>query len=122
MARNKQDAFKQAQFVNYTLSKSEVARLRKWFTEHFNDRDWLSDVTQDGYKISFSFDERTKTSACWFIPRDPDGENGGMILSGRGGNPTSALVECVFKHCILFDKRWPSPDASGETWTWDKED
>lgn len=109
-------------FVNYSLSKSNIAALRSWYKDHFGDTDWLLDLTTEGLKVTFSYFERTDTYSCWLVPMNEADENYGLILSGRGSSPTSALVECVFKHRVLFKGKWPKPTADGSSWTWDREE
>lgn len=115
----KKKQFVQSEFVNYVLSKSNQNALRKFAKEGFGAKDWLTEVNNDGYKITFSPDRNGHGFACWLIPLDADGVNHGLILSGRGGTPTNAFVECVYKHSILFAGKWPRPTDDGQSWTWD---
>jgi hypothetical protein len=113
--------YKKADFVNYTLTKSEQARIKKWSVEEFPQRDWLSVVIGQGYKVTLNYDKRNHAFACWLIALGETHENHDLILSGRGGTAINALIECLFKHVAVFKGSWPRPTDDGQSWTWDSD-
>lgn len=113
--------FNDSVFVNYSPTKAERARCKIWAAEHWTTRDWLTWLVDAGYKFSVGFDARNNAYCCWIIPLAGDNPNAGLILSGRGSTAPNAVIECFFKHVILFKGTWPRPENSSGEPLWDKE-
>ena len=122
MTKRKSREWTPAKFVNYTLTKAETGRLKKFAADEWQGGNWLEKVVEEGYKVTFSYDDRVKCHCCWLIPQgSSETGNDGLILSGRGGTLVNAAIEAVFKHVRLFQGNWPSVTSDG-SWTWDTEE
>lgn len=113
--------FNDAQFVRYELSKEEKTRLKGEFAPTAEVGHIMHAFCEAGYKVTFKWDNYSNCYAC-FVQRADDGErNAGLILTGRGSLPLSALVEAAFKHGVLFDGDWPVPMTREQVEAWDAE-
>jgi hypothetical protein len=120
-ARDKKTArFNDVQFVRYELSKEQVADLKIRFADGQLDLDdTLNNAVEQGYRITLKYDTYSKSPACFLQQVDDDGDNAGMILSGRGRTARSAIIEAMYKHFIVFDGQWPSGDLKNHFPVWD---
>jgi len=96
-----------AEFVALELSKDEKAALREFAAEMDDLDEFIKDILTDGTKLTMKDDERNSCYVVFaFAPEGSD--NGGYILTGRGGTPTRAMRELLYKDRILLDHVWES--------------
>lgn len=93
-------------FINYDLTKEESARLkgRVMTLDEFETE--MLRLNDEGYKVSLSYDAYHKCYGCFFSHRDPDHDNAGYILSGRGSTPFKAFKQALYIHFQVFDGVW----------------
>lgn len=94
-----------SEFINRELNVEETGQYRAW-REDVDDvaRAW-GELCEAGYKINTKYDDYSRAFAAYIIP-GPDSENGGFILTGRGGSPYRAVAEAIFKHEVVFRGSW----------------
>jgi hypothetical protein len=98
--------FNQAQFVSYSLTEKERKTLKAMPFELVDVDTLLLRLAEDGYRITFRWDEYHSCHACWMIPVGEANPNNGFILSGRGSTPLKALKQAAWIHYQLFDGLW----------------
>lgn len=122
MADVKDDkGFVKSTFVDYTLTNSEIAKMKSWVKDIGNVSDMMHQIIEGGYKLTFSWDERNNCHCCWLIPATKQNDNSGLILSGRGRNPVNALVQCLWVHFVKYKANWPGREKQEKLPTWDDE-
>lgn len=108
-------------FVRAELSQEEKASLRSWRASGtFDLFDGVQTMLEEGYRLSLKFDAYNECMACFVSHTDPEHENFGLILVGRGKFGESAMVEALYKHLHLCDTHWPDPDVKSGYDTWDE--
>jgi len=97
-----------SEFINLELDKGQTAEYRTW-------REGVDDVVlewaralESGYRLNTKWDDYSSSFAAFLIP-DEGGDNGGFILTGRGGTPYRAAAEVLFKHVFVFHGEWSNP-------------
>jgi len=96
-----------AEFVDLELSKEEKAALRDFCNTAEELDAELEGLLGDGTKITFRYDDRNRCFVAFgFAPSDSD--NGGFILTGRGGSVSRAVRQLVFKHSRILEGQWDS--------------
>lgn len=101
-----------SEFVNRELTEAESPGLYAWREDTQNVFDRLEELLEEGYKVSLKYDDYS-SSPCAFLFPPAGGENDGLILTGRGGDPYRALCECLYKHLELFQGVWVVPVGKG---------
>jgi len=94
------------EWVEVTLTDVQTADMRKTLNSPEIIMDGVLKLLESGYKLTLSWDYRNNAYACYIIPKDPKGDNGGKILSARGGSPLNAIRGALFRHYYVFDQTW----------------
>ena len=93
-------------FINYSLSNEQKAELK---AKPFSPEDFdslLDQVTDSGYKVSFSYDTFNECYAVFLTPKDEKSINKGLILTARGSTNIKAFKQACYLHFTLFDENW----------------
>lgn len=98
---NKQSAgrkFDDAVFIKRELNASEQAacKAQAFTVEQFAAQ--LEALMSQGYKVTFKWDDYSRSNACWISTGDKEHVNYGYILSGRGSTAQKALKQALYKH------------------------
>jgi hypothetical protein len=100
-------SYEQATFIQRELEITEQVACKEW---DFSPEDaWahLAQMTDDGYKVTFRWDEYNECFACWLLPDKEKSKNHGLILTGRGSSSYKAYKQAIYKHSVLFQEEWP---------------
>jgi len=100
-----------SEFVNYDLSTEQLKECKAWAMADGDLWNETLAVTDDGYSLSISRDDRNDCYLCILRARVP-GVNSGLLLSGRGSTPAKAFKQAVFKHHAL-EHDWTSAGSAG---------
>lgn len=95
------------EFVNVELNDEQADACRLFRRDLTEVNLVLTEMLEDGYKISARYDDRNECYAA-FAFAAADSDNQGYILSGRGGSGLSALAELLFKHAHVVERNWPA--------------
>lgn len=97
------------QWLNYTMTKDESERFKKWRDEQtiegFNE--CLEKLCDNGYSISIKWDNFNECYACFLTQPKLDGSSQSVILTGRGRSAASAALGALFRHFHIFEGVWP---------------
>jgi len=107
--------WEQATFVQRDLTADEQQSCKNW--EH-GEGECLAELdvlAQDGYKVTFRWDEYNKCQGCWLLPPKDHPDNAGLILTGRGSVAWKALKQALFKHYVIFQEVWQTEAEHGST-------
>lgn len=113
--------FNDAQFVRYELSVEQKTHLKTEWAPAAEPNHLLTAFCEAGYKVMFKYDTFSSCYACFVQRVDGRAENEGLILTGRGSFPMSALLEAAYKHSVLFEGVWPVPMTRQQIEAWDAE-
>lgn len=118
-ARAKYNGYEQASFVQFNPDKAQQAAVKAWPFDPELFETALNNLIDDGYKITFRFDDFGKCYAAWILsPRDHE-DNPNLILSGRGSSPIKAFKQALWAHLVLYDKIWPKPNLTRKSLEFD---
>ena len=104
--KSKTPRFNEAKFITYSLSKEQTKELKAMPFEMADLDTTFLRLLEEGYKITFRWDEYNQCYACWLIPPNENHPNVGYILSARGSTPVKALKQAGYIHWNIFDKDW----------------
>lgn len=93
-------------FVDRRLTDDELAALDEWKPKPSEIWAEVDQLTQDGYRLTLTYNKRTKLSSCTIIDDNPTRKSGGYALSNADGDGALALKMAVFKHVHLLDRTW----------------
>ena len=105
---------KKTLFVNYDLTRSDKDALKK--ASPSSDELWLqvTQLVQQGYKVTFGWDNYAECFACWLIGVSPESKNEGLILPSRASSAVKAFAACLYKHVTVFEGVWRDRVLSGK--------
>lgn len=104
VAKQQRDAkFAQSVFVQRELNDDEKKACKAWDFSPVDALEMVEKLIEQNYKVTFRWDERSKSPACWIIAPPDHPENSNMILSGRGSEAFKALKQAAYKAIFVFD-------------------
>ena len=109
------------EFVQFELSELQKKQIREWAKNEFSFEESVVGLVDSGYKITFKWDDYGSCYGVFVTPAQADTSNVGLILTGRGSVPATALAEALFKHLIIFNGIWPRSGSRAKPLTWDAE-
>jgi len=96
-----------AEFINLELDADQRSEFKAFRVDVESINDALSEMVEDGYKITVRYDDRNECHAAFAFA--PDGhDNAGYILTGRAGTGLYAVAELLFKHAVVMGRNWPA--------------
>jgi len=98
---------RRAEFINLELDAKHKPEFHAFRKDLESVNLVFTEMLEDGYKLSCSYDNRNECLAAYAFPSD-EHDNAGYILTGRGGTALSALAELLYKHSVLMDRNWPA--------------
>lgn len=105
-AKKQASRFNDLKFVNYELTKDEKTRCKAWLPTLEEHEDALLKFCESGYKISVKWDDYSNSYAAFAQATQPDDDNFGLLLTGRGSTPHRAVKQALYKHFMVFDLQW----------------
>ncbi len=90
------------------------------------DKDWLGasdalallplsllpDFVSEGFKVSFSYDDRNRSFLCSITDKRGGSPFQGCILTGRGSSLDHAWLAVAYRHVVLSEGDWAMFDVS----------
>lgn len=108
-----------AEFIRCELNEEQKQDLRKMKKDGWDGWDTLSGLADEGYRISIKYDTYSSSISCFIQQMREDGDNSGLILTGRGRSAQGAVMEALYKHSVIFDGVWPVASFKGKPVMWD---
>ncbi len=104
--KEKAPRFNDVVFISFPFTKEQLEALKQqvWDMENFDIA--LANLSDEGYKITFSWDDYSAAYSCFIIPKGTEHKNAGYILTGRGSVPYKALRQAWYVHNDLFARDW----------------
>jgi len=100
------ERFNDVKFVSYNLTKDQTKELKAMPYELADIDTTFLRLLQEGYKVTFRWDEYNQCYACWLIPSGDTHDNAGYILAARGSTPIKALKQAGYIHWNVFEQLW----------------
>jgi len=114
--RNK-TSFANFKFVQYTPTAADKAALRQRNSDPAYVVGELFTLVGEGYKLSLSFKSDGSVYTATLSCNDGESPNSGLLLTGRGADPITALTWLHYLHYIRFEGTWLNDEEA----TWDLE-
>lgn len=99
-------------FVPGDMSDAQKADCKVWEMWEIRSDEILTSLCEAGYKISVKLGGRGDGYTCIVAPADPDHQDSGWMLSGRGSTPLKAIKQACYRHFVLYDGVWPKYDVN----------
>jgi hypothetical protein len=98
--------FSDVTFISFPLDAQQKKQLKEtvWTLDDFDTE--LCNLNDDGYKVSFNYDDYNDCYGCFITPGKGNTTNAGFILTGRGSSPWKAFRQAAYVHVVLFEKDW----------------
>ena len=90
-----------ARFVGIELLAEEKQNFRSLLESGEFESLSPDDFIERGYKVTFTADKRGGGVICTLSAPDLDHPNNGLLLTGRGGDSTTALAVAAYKDIYL---------------------
>ncbi len=108
------------EFVQLELSTEQKRDLKVTYENIVTLSLAVDEMLEAGIKLTLKTDNRGNGYVA-FAFADPDSDNAGFILTGRGGSSTRALRELVYKHVNILGGEWSqyrsrAADVGGDDW------
>lgn len=98
--------FNDAKFISCSLTAEQAAACKAW--DYSGEQAWVDlDAIEETYRVTFKYDSYGRCSGCWIQPIDPEHEDAGYILCGRGNHPFKAFKQALYVWRVV---------GNGETW------
>jgi len=100
---------KKAEWKGYhkiNLTNEQDAMFEDWVVSSGVSMVWLEGLIDDGYKVSFSFDEYHSGVSCALYCTDAKKEWAGYSLTAWGGNAGEAFYMICYKHYAIANQMW----------------
>lgn len=98
--------YQNATFIQYELDKVAQAACKAWDLSETQAFDTAQVLIESGYRISLKHDDFNDCHAAFMQKVDPNSENGGLILTGRGSTPFKSFKQLLFKHYNVMAESW----------------
>lgn len=105
-AREKASADGWKGFVNYELTDDQKPEVKALALQWETVWDELLDLVLQDYKLTVSYDGSRSVWNASVTCRNPKDRNGGLTLTGRGGNFAAAAASVVYKHIYGLNRDW----------------
>jgi len=102
----KKDGWQPKGFVNLYLTENQLSDAFKQFEKWEKTEKALNDEMANGYKFTFSYDNRSGSVVCTVACKDETSENYGWLLSSFAPSWQEALILSIYKHLIVLDGHW----------------
>lgn len=103
----------QSEFVKFSLGDDEKAVIKDTAYSSEQLSDDLEELAQQGYKVTFRWDDYGDCVGCWFVAPDDEHDNAGFILAGRGSTALKAFKQAIWVHKVKFEEIWPHTSSNG---------
>lgn len=118
MSVRKDDLNLSFEFVDLRLTEGDKESFNKFLKTPQADLDAMTlDLLAEGYKISFSYDQRHDCVICSITGTKEAKYNSGLILTSRAADYNEALALGLYKHFVIFNRsKWKSTDKDSNRW------
>lgn len=100
-------------FVNHTLTKEDKKDYAQWALTVDVLGNELPTLLEDGYRITFSIDQRASAFMAAISTKDEESVNANLVLTARAGTePLEAAARALFLHYHVLAEVWPPPGAT----------
>lgn len=109
MATKKNKAVKKAEWKGYhkvNLTKEQDHEFDVWIAQNPVEFDVIETLIQNGYKVSFNYDEYHAGISCSFYAAVAKLDWAGFTLSSWGETMREAFELNVYKHYIICNENW----------------
>lgn len=89
------------QWANVYLDRSQKAAAQLWSQDGDAVSSAMDTALASGYKVSFSFNEKTDSYICTIIGHSSGDDNQGWGMSSHSGSWFGALSTALYKHHVL---------------------
>lgn len=89
------------QWANVYLNKAQKAASQLWAENGDAVTSAMETCLSSGYKVSFSFNEKTDSFICTIIGHSSNDDNQGWGMSSHSGSWFGALSAGLYKHHVL---------------------
>lgn len=105
-------------FVKYRLNDDEMAQAKEACTSMSDVGEILTQMVDEGYKISVSHDDYGGGMQAFMTPGKRESVNSGWTLTARAPTLLAAVGVLAWKHYTLFSQIWPkeAETRQGQTW------
>lgn len=109
MAAKKSTKVKKAEWKGYhkiVLTQEQDDSFNEWTASSGVNWPWIEQLTNDGYKVSFNFDDYHTGISCSIYCTNEKMEWGGYSLTAWGENAFESFAMVCYKHYEIAKQMW----------------
>lgn len=95
-------------FLECRLTEEQLVGLDEWRPKPAEVFLTVDEMMADDYRLTLSYNKRTKLASCTLIDDSPSRKSGGWAISTADENGAAALKGAVYKHRIVLEGSWLS--------------
>lgn len=95
-------------FIRCELTEKQKVELKQTVLLWEEASNSLIELTQQSWKVSFSYDHYNSCYRVSMSTSLPDSECAGWVLTAVGSEPLKALKQLFYKHYRLLKEQWGS--------------
>lgn len=99
-------------FVACELTTADRDLLEQGAMSYEDAWEGLVDIIPEGYKLSFSWDDKNDTFTASLTGGAGTGDNAGWCLTGRGSSLDGAIISLAYKHFTKLQRAWNAAAGS----------
>ncbi len=116
--RTSSDKIEFISYVNITLDKDQIGAYKKWRETTLDIWSEVDRYTENGYRVSVSYDTMNKCIQASIVTNDPKNDNAGYIMTGRGSTAATAIAQAIYKDTYVAQGNWKA-FANSKAVDWD---
>lgn len=114
--RKAPNAKQEFRFINYNLTTTDLDDLAEYDLETEFPLERSLELVAEGYKLSFSNDERNQSFICALTDKRESSEFFNACVTGRGATAYDAWCALAYRHFVVAADGWAalgdSPDRT----------
>ncbi len=109
MAVKKNSTGKKSEWKGYhkiTLTDEQDVEFDVWYGKNKPDFAWIEALANDGYKVSFNFDDYHTGVSCSLYCTKQKMDWAGYSLTSWGADAQEAFGMVCYKHYVVSNQQW----------------
>jgi hypothetical protein len=98
-------------FIDVELSKKQKEEVAALANDPERLNNMLETCVSDDVRVTLSLDKANECFVAFLSPISSTHSYNGYMISARSGTGIKAVAGAVYRHCIVYDRKWPIGQA-----------
>jgi len=95
-------------FLDVELTKKQKEEVSALMVDSERLNTMLQCCAEDGVRTTLTIDTANECYVCFLSPVSKDHAYEGYMLSARSSAALKAIAGAVYRHCVVYDRKWPT--------------